>query len=139
MTKNANDAEEYADAAEDLKSNCDDLGLLLNSIENTVGLSSSRTEMSKATVPTEKPSRRCRIVVTRISNIKSAEKLINTDINNYLSRVQKFLGRDEARERQFQRYKSMFEDLSRKWDKNKTEYKGNAKMSNAVIVANSLG
>lgn len=95
--------------------------------------------MSKVIVPTERPSRRCRIAVTRISNIKSAEKLINTDINNYLSRVQRFLGKDEARERQFQRYKSMFEDLTRKWDRNKVEYKGNAKMSNAVIVANSLG
>lgn len=65
--------------------------------------------------------------------------MIVTDISTYLSRVQKFLGRDEARERQYQRYKSMFEDLSRKWDKNKVEYKSNAKLSNAVIVANSLG
>lgn len=32
----ANDAEEYADAAEDVKSNCDDLVLLLNSIDATV-------------------------------------------------------------------------------------------------------
>lgn len=90
-------------------------------------------------MPTERRLRRCRPEVIRISNIKSAEKLIKTDINNYLSRVQRFLGKDEARERQFQRYKSMFEDLSRKWEKNRTEYTGNAKMSNAVIVANSLG
>lgn len=95
--------------------------------------------MSKITVPTAKRSKKCRSGVIRISNMRHAEKLINTDINNYLSRVQKFLGRDEARERQYQRYKSMFEDLTRKWDKNRVEYKSNAKLSNAVIVANSLG
>jgi transposase len=71
--------------------------------------------------------------------MRASEKLITTDIKNYLSKVQKFLGKDEARERQFQRYNSIFEDLTRKWDKNKTEYKANAKLSNAVIVANSLG
>lgn len=32
----ANDAEDYADAAEDVKSNCDDLALLLNTIDATV-------------------------------------------------------------------------------------------------------
>ena len=36
LTKMANDAEEYADAAEDVKSNCDDLALLLNTIDATV-------------------------------------------------------------------------------------------------------
>lgn len=95
--------------------------------------------MSRITVRTARPSKKCRRAVTRISNLKQVEKMIVTDINKYLAAVQKFLGRDEARERQYQRYKSMFEDLSRKWEKNKVEYKSNAKLSNAVIVANSLG
>ena len=71
--------------------------------------------------------------------MKAVERLISHDIKTYLGRVEKFLGKDEARERQFQRYKSMFEELSRKWDKNKQEYQANGKLSNAVIVANSLG
>lgn len=36
LTENTNDAEEYADAAEDVKSNCDDLALILNTIDATV-------------------------------------------------------------------------------------------------------
>lgn len=71
--------------------------------------------------------------------MKGVQRALNTDIPKHLAAVQKYVGKDETRNRQFQKYKSQFETTKTKWDKNLKEFASNAHMKNAVVVKESLG
>jgi hypothetical protein len=74
-----------------------------------------------------------------ISSMKSFERYLTSETPKFLGRVEKFVGRDEARGRQFSKHKSAIDDIRAKWEKNKVEFRMNADPKKAVVVHNSLG
>lgn len=66
------------------------------------------------------------------------DKYISVDIPRYISAVEKLVGKDEAKNRQSQKYKNDFNTLKTKWERNKPEFQGNANTRYAVALSNSI-
>ena len=73
-----------------------------------------------------------------ISSMKAFERYLTNDTPKFLSKVEKFVAKDEARSRQFSKQKAAIDDLKSKWEKNKAEFRTSADPKKAVIVQNSL-
>ena len=71
--------------------------------------------------------------------MKAFERSLNTDAPKHLARVEKFVNKDEARQRQYKKFKQQYEEVKSKWEKNKAEIQGSANVKFAVVVQNSLG
>lgn len=71
--------------------------------------------------------------------VKAFKRSLANDVPRNLSRVQKFVGKDEARQRQFKKYGQQIEDVRNKWERSKVDIEKNANQKFAVMVQSSLG
>lgn len=71
--------------------------------------------------------------------MKSFERSLNVDAPKHLARVEKLTNKDEARQRQYKKFKQQYEEVKSKWEKNKGEIQGSANIKFAVVVQNSMG
>ena len=73
-----------------------------------------------------------------ISSMKAFERYLTNDTPKFLSKVEKYVGKDEGRSRQFSKHKAAIDDVRAKWEKNKAEFRANADPKKAVVLQNTL-
>jgi hypothetical protein len=73
-----------------------------------------------------------------ISSMKAFERYLTNETPRFLSKVEKYVSKDEARGRQFSKQKAAIDDIRVKWEKNKAEFRTNADPKKAVVLQNTL-
>lgn len=63
----------------------------------------------------------------------SFERILKEDTGKHLSKMETMAGKEELRVRKVRDFKRGVEDLTDKWNKNKSEFKSNADVKKGIV------